>query len=120
MAEKVAAGTKNIGKDSDQQEVSQVSQVSQVSSENSENNSEPERSNHGQKWYASVLQPGSATQIVIAAVLAIGLGLGITAAVDEVPEAAIKILAIPGQLWLRCLKAVGMLYSVRVLTHLPC
>lgn len=59
-------------------------------------------------WWNSVREAGSATQIVIAAALAIGIGLGVSSAVDEVPKAATTILAIPGRLWLRALKAVGM------------
>lgn len=52
-------------------------------------------------------EPGSVWQIIFAALLAIAIGLIVTTQVDEVPEAAIAILAIPGQLWLRALRAVG-------------
>ena len=114
MAEKLPADSKYIGEESDQQ------RVSQVSTDTSDNTAEPVRSKHHGKWYASVFEAGSATQIVIAAVLAIALGLGITAAVNEVPEAVVKILGIPGQLWLRCLKAVGMLHSKKVPTVQLC
>jgi hypothetical protein len=55
-----------------------------------------------------VLTPGSVWQIIFAAILAIAIGLAVTTTVDEVPDAAITILAIPGNLWLRALRAVGM------------
>jgi hypothetical protein len=55
-----------------------------------------------------VLTPGSVWQIIFAALLAIAIGLAVTTTVDEVPDAAITILAIPGNLWLRALRAVGM------------
>ncbi|KAH7024429.1 Sodium:dicarboxylate symporter [Microdochium trichocladiopsis] len=54
----------------------------------------------------SVLTWGSPWQIVGAAVLAIAIGMAVTATVDSVPQAAIDILGIPGDLWLRALKAV--------------
>ncbi|CAO2652141.1 Nn.00g004240.m01.CDS01 [Neocucurbitaria sp. VM-36] len=53
-----------------------------------------------------VLEPGSVWQIIIAALLAIAIGLAVTTQVDEVPDAAVAILAIPGNLWLRALRAV--------------
>ncbi|KAE8849761.1 hypothetical protein PTNB85_00177 [Pyrenophora teres f. teres] len=53
----------------------------------------------------SVMTPGSVWQIIFAALLAIAIGLAVTFTVDEVPEAAIAILGIPGNLWLRALKA---------------
>lgn len=62
-------------------------------------------------WWKVFLEPGSAPQIVTAAVLAIALGLGIKEAVGTVPQAAITIVGIPGVLWLRALKAVGE-YSI--------
>lgn len=54
-----------------------------------------------------VKEPGSVWQIIIAALLAIIIGLAVTTSVEEVPEAAIALLAIPGDLWLRALRAVG-------------
>jgi Na+/H+-dicarboxylate symporter len=57
-------------------------------------------------WWNSVRVMGSAIQIVIAAALAIAIGLAVSTTVDEVPKAAITIVAIPGNLWLRSLKAV--------------
>ncbi|KAF2847343.1 excitatory amino acid transporter 1 [Plenodomus tracheiphilus IPT5] len=53
-----------------------------------------------------VLEPGSVWQIIIAALLAVAIGLIVTTQVDKVPEAATAILAIPGNLWLRALRAV--------------
>ncbi|KAL5387897.1 hypothetical protein DPSP01_003295 [Paraphaeosphaeria sporulosa] len=53
-----------------------------------------------------VLEPGSVWQIIFAALLAIAIGLIVTTQVDEVPQAAIALLAIPGTLWLRALRAV--------------
>ncbi|SPO05609.1 related to excitatory amino acid transporter [Cephalotrichum gorgonifer] len=50
--------------------------------------------------------PGSAIQIVIAAVLAIAIGMIVTSTVDDIPEAATVLVGIPGVLWLRALKAV--------------
>jgi Na+/H+-dicarboxylate symporter len=57
-------------------------------------------------WWHSVKEPGSATQIIIAAALAIGIGMAIVATVDDIPQAEIDIVGIPGRLWLRALKAV--------------
>ncbi|KAH7019392.1 Sodium:dicarboxylate symporter [Ilyonectria destructans] len=57
-------------------------------------------------WWHSVKEPGSALQIILAALLAIAIGLAVSTQVDEVPPAARVILSIPGDLWLRALKAV--------------
>ncbi|KAK0752584.1 Sodium:dicarboxylate symporter [Schizothecium vesticola] len=57
-------------------------------------------------WWNSVRVAGSATQIVIAAALAIAIGMAVTTMVDDIPKEASTILAIPGRLWLRALKAV--------------
>lgn len=51
--------------------------------------------------------PGSVLQIIAAALLGIAIGLIVTTQVENVPDAAIALLAIPGQLWLRALRAVG-------------
>lgn len=59
------------------------------------------------KWWHSVKKRGSATQIVIAAILAIAIGLPVALAVENVPDAVRPILGIPGNLWLRALKAIG-------------
>lgn len=58
-------------------------------------------------FWQRVKEPGSVWQIIIAAVMAIVIGLAVTMSVDEVPEAVTVILAIPGNLWLRALRAVG-------------
>ncbi|KAJ8116371.1 hypothetical protein OPT61_g2179 [Boeremia exigua] len=50
--------------------------------------------------------PGSVLQIIAAALLAIAIGLIVTTQVSVIPDAAVKLLAIPGQLWLRALRAV--------------
>ena len=50
---------------------------------------------------------GSASQIITAALLAIAIGMAVSTQVDDVPVAAIEIISIPGDLWLRALKAVG-------------
>lgn len=57
-------------------------------------------------WWNSVRVAGSATQIVIAAVLAIAIGMAVTSTVENIPKAATTIVAIPGRLWLRALRAV--------------
>ncbi|USP77687.1 hypothetical protein yc1106_04961 [Curvularia clavata] len=57
-------------------------------------------------FWQRVKTPGSVWQIIIAAILAIAIGLAVTTTVDEVPEAAIVLLAVPGNLWLRALRAV--------------
>lgn len=67
-------------------------------------------------WWKIFLEPGSAPQIVTAAIFAIALGLGIKEAVGDVPQAAITIVGIPGVLWLRALKAVGQLSSEMVIS----
>jgi hypothetical protein len=75
-----------------------------VESQSTSITTEPKR-----PWWYSVKEPGSAIQIVICAAVAIGIGMAVVSTVDEVPQAAIDILGIPGGLWLRALKAVGML-----------
>lgn len=59
----------------------------------------------GKRFIRTLLTPGSALQIVIAAVIAIAIGMAVTATVSDIPEAAPVILEIPGQLWLRALRA---------------
>lgn len=58
-------------------------------------------------WWHPIIEPGSAAQIVIAAVLAIAIGLVVTSTVDSVPVGASTIIAIPGTTWLRALRATG-------------
>jgi hypothetical protein len=65
---------------------------------------QPENKNFWQR----VKEPGSVWQIIIAALLAIAIGLIVTTQVENVHPAAIAITAIPGTLWLRALRAVGM------------
>jgi hypothetical protein len=79
--------------------------VNQVSS----NEGEREVVQEKKPWWKVFLEPGSAAQIITAAVFAIAIGLGVKSAHPNVPQAAITILGIPGVLWLRALKAVGML-----------
>ena len=71
---------------------------------------------YGRAW--KVLKtPGSALQIVIAAVIALAIGMAVNVTVDTVPSAAVVVLGIPGRLWLRSLTAVGMSYLM--LSHHP-
>lgn len=60
-------------------------------------------------FWQRVKEPGSVWQIIFAALLAIALGLIVTTQVEEIHPAAIAIVAIPGVLWLRALRAVGTL-----------
>jgi hypothetical protein len=60
-----------------------------------------------QTFWQRVKEPGSVWQIIIAALLAIAIGLIVTTQVENVHPAAIAITAIPGTLWLRALRAVG-------------
>lgn len=57
-------------------------------------------------WWHDIKELGSAPQIVLAAALAIAIGMAVTSTVDDIPDAASTILAIPGTLWLRSLRAV--------------
>ncbi|KAL6361826.1 hypothetical protein LRP88_05303 [Fusarium phalaenopsidis] len=57
-------------------------------------------------WWYSIKESGSALQIISAALLAIAIGLVVTTQVEKVPDAARVIISIPGDLWLRSLKAV--------------
>ncbi|CAH0055889.1 unnamed protein product [Clonostachys solani] len=58
-------------------------------------------------WHKRWMEPGHVSQIIVAAVIALGIGLGVSAGVgsDNIPEAAIVVLEIPGRLWLRALQA---------------
>lgn len=67
-------------------------------------------------WWLSLLTPpGPATQIVIAAALAIGTGLAVSFTVDEVPKAAVALIKLPGDCWLRALKCVGTRFTIHIL-----
>lgn len=70
------------------------------------------------KWWHSVKKKGSATQIVIAALLAIAIGLPVALTVEKVPEEVQPLLGIPGNLWLRALKAIGKTFVVEHAIHL--
>lgn len=59
------------------------------------------------KWYAMFLVPGSAPQIIVAALIAVGIGMAVNMTVDKVPPAVISIVGIPGRLWIRGLTAIG-------------
>merc|ERR1712000_370154 len=59
----------------------------------------------GQRLWRTTKEPGSAIQILIAAAFAIAIGMAVTATVEDIPEAAPAILKIPGDLWLRALRA---------------
>jgi hypothetical protein len=62
-------------------------------------------------WYYVFLEMGSAPQIILAALLALAIALPISLTV-EVPPWAITICLIPGDLWLRALKAIGKLVVI--------
>lgn len=66
-----------------------------------------EKKTWSQRLYATLKEPGSALQIIIAAALAIVIGVSVSATTpaDQIPEAAPTILEIPGRLWLRALRA---------------
>lgn len=66
-----------------------------------------------QRFWRYTTTPGHAFQIVIAAALAIAIGMAVTSTVDNIPSAVPTLVGIPGTLWLRALKAVG----TSVLTH---
>ncbi|KAM0439938.1 hypothetical protein ACHAPT_001037 [Fusarium lateritium] len=57
-------------------------------------------------WWSSIKEPGSALQIISAALVAIAIGIVVATQVEKVPDAARVIISIPGDLWLRSLKAV--------------
>lgn len=67
------------------------------------------------RFWQCVKEPGSVWQIIFAALLAIAIGLIVSTQVEEVHPAAIAVVAIPGTLWLRALRAVGMFICVFVL-----
>ncbi|KAF4335063.1 excitatory amino acid transporter [Fusarium beomiforme] len=57
-------------------------------------------------WWHGFKEPGSALQIIVAALLAIAIGIVIATQVDDIPEAVPVIVGIIGNMWLRALKAV--------------
>lgn len=56
-------------------------------------------------WWHPITKP--VVQMLIAAALAVVIGIVVAATVDNVPDAARALLAIPGDLWLRALKCIG-------------
>jgi hypothetical protein len=64
-------------------------------------------------WWHSFKEPGSALQIISAALLAIAIGVVIATQVDNIPPAVPVILGIIGNMWLRALKAVGKFSKIR-------
>jgi hypothetical protein len=84
-------------------ETSSTSSPSDLSPQPTIEEGEAEKKTLWQKF----MTPGSVLQIIAAALLAIAIGLIVTTQVDDIPDAAVAILAIPGQLWLRALRAVG-------------
>lgn len=83
-------------------ESSSASSPSDLSPQPSMEEAEPKKT-----LWQKFITPGSVLQIIAAALLAIAIGLIVTTQVPEVPDAAVALLAIPGQLWLRALRAVG-------------
>ena len=67
----------------------------------------PVKRNWYQQLWDSLKTPGSAMQIITAALIAIAIGLAVSTTVDNIPEAVPVILEIPGSLWLRALRATG-------------
>lgn len=65
-------------------------------------------------FWQRVKEPGSVWQIIFAALAAIAIGMIVTTQVETVPPAAIALVAIPGTLWLRALRAVGMLFPIHL------
>ncbi|ORY17223.1 Sodium:dicarboxylate symporter [Clohesyomyces aquaticus] len=92
-------------------ETKEVKNIEEASAPNSDQDLSSQSSNEEgtiakPTFWQRVKEPGSVWQIIIAAVLAIAIGLAVTFTVDEVPDAVIAIVGIPGDLWLRSLKAV--------------
>lgn len=60
-------------------------------------------------WWHPIKEPGSAAQIVVAAVIAIAIGLAVssTVDVDNISSAIPELIEIPGTTWLRALRATG-------------
>lgn len=60
-------------------------------------------------WWHAISKP--VVQMLIAAALAVIIGIVVAATVEHVPDAARALLAIPGDLWLRALKCIGTFQS---------
>jgi len=67
---------------------------------------EPPKRSIPKRLKDSLFTFGSATQIVVAALLGVAIGLIVSTQADNIPDAAVEIVNIPGDLWLRALKAV--------------
>jgi len=93
------------------------SKVDQVSS--NDTNREEVVVTEKKPWWHVFLEAGSAPQIISAAALAIALGMIISTQVDNIPTSAAVLVGIPGVLWLRALKAVGMSFRSLPRTRLP-
>ncbi|KAM7189657.1 Sodium:dicarboxylate symporter [Rhypophila sp. PSN 637] len=83
-------------------------EIRQQASLSSQQEQQPvqEKKSIGRMLIDNVKEPGSALQIVIAAALAIAIGLIVTSTTDSIPPAVAPLIGIPGTLWLRSLKAV--------------
>lgn len=85
--------------------------IQQSTTASSEEREPAEEVREKRKWHRFLLdnlkERGSALQIVIAAALAIAIGLIVTSTTDSVPAAVAPLVGILGTLWLRSLKAVG-------------
>jgi len=57
-------------------------------------------------WWHTFFVAGSVAQIIVAAVLAVAIGVAVSYSVDNIPKAATVLVGIPGRLWLRALRAV--------------
>jgi hypothetical protein len=87
--------------------------ISPVTSQEGDIRTEVVKETIPQRFWRYTTTPGHAFQIVIAAALAIAIGMAVTSTVDDIPSAVPTLVGIPGTLWLRALKAVG----TPVLTH---
>ncbi|KAK4664795.1 uncharacterized protein QC763_0074440 [Podospora pseudopauciseta] len=82
--------------------------IQHASSNPSQNEAQMIERDPNRKWWHGIKEPGHALQIVVAAILAIIIGLAVTTTVGSknIPQAATVIIGIPGTLWLRALRAV--------------
>jgi hypothetical protein len=103
------SGTPEAG----EKNVADLTQEKPLSEQNSNQSYDPEEPSAKRRWYwqiwDSLKTPGSAPQIITAALISIAIGLAVSTSVDNIPEAAPVVLEIPGQLWLRALRATGEL-----------
>jgi len=102
--------------------------ISPVTSQEGDIRTEVVKETIPQRFWRYTATPGHAFQIVIAAALAIAIGMAVTSTVDDIPSAVPTLVGIPGTLWLRALKAVGTSVlihviptkALRVLNCTPC